>query len=165
MQCPVSNSPQHSSKFNAVQLFLIYVCLIFCINILCCIFCSFILNYLRTGRLIFPRENKVLAAELLLEAEFYQIQGMAKEIWPGSTFQNSTYIVNSLTEDQRETLMSWLPTPVFTNWIQLFSSQVQGWSSANFHSLCNSKGPTVILARAGNFIFGGYAEVSWSSSK
>ena len=150
MHCPVSNSPLHSSKFNAVQFFLI---------------CSFILNYLRTGRLIFPRENKVLAAELLLEAEFYQIQGMAKEIWPGSTFQNSTYIVNSLTEDQRETLMSWLPTPVFTNWIQLFSSQVQGWSSANFHSPCNSKGPTVILARAGNFIFGGYAEVSWSSSK
>ena len=100
-----------------------------------------------------------------MEAEFYQIQEMAKEIWPGSIFQNSSYIVNSLTVDQREILLSWLPTPGLTNWVQLFSSQVDGWYSATFHSKCDKKGPTVILARTGNFIFGGYAEVSWSTSK
>ena len=87
-----------------------------------------------------------MAAELFVEAE--------------STFQNSSYIVNSLTVDQREILLSGLPTPVLTNWVQLFS-QADGWYSVNFHSKCDKKGPTVILVRtAPNFIFGGYAEVS-----
>ncbi|XP_028408907.1 uncharacterized protein LOC114531501 [Dendronephthya gigantea] len=125
----------------------------------------YILNYLRTGKLIYPNENKILANELYIEAEFYQLDGVQKEIWPGASFQNSHYIINSLTEEQKNALLSWLPfQDIFFNWVQIYSSSVNGYDSSYFHQDCDNKGPTVIIAKAGNNIFGGYAEVSWNSS-
>ena len=122
------------------------------------------MNYLRTGKLIYPNENKVLAKELYLEAEFYQLDGIQKEIWSGGSFQNSQYIINSLTDEQKNALLSWLPRQdIFVNWVQLYSSGISGWNSSYFHQNCDNKGPTVILAKAGNYIVGGYADVSWHS--
>ena len=106
----------------------------------------------------------MLAKELYLEAEFYQITGIRKEIWPGGVFQNSSYIINSLNDEQRTALLSLLPPQdIFFNWVQLYSNNSHGWSSSYFHQCCDNKGPTVIIAKAGNNIFGGYAEVSWNS--
>ena len=137
----------------------------FSFNVFLFIFaCRYILNFLRTGELIYPKENKVLARELYQEAKFYQISDVQRQIWPGGSFQNSNYIINTLTDEQRNALLSWLPPQkIFINWVQLYSSSTNGWSTATFHQVCNNKGPTVIIARAGNYIFGGYAEVSWNS--
>ncbi len=107
-----------------------------------------------------------MSGELYLEAEFYQIDGIRKEIWAGGAFQNSSYIINNLTDEQRKALLSWLPDQdIFVNWVQLYSSQAHGWSTTTFHQYCDNKGPTVIIAKAGNNIFGGYTEVSWNSGK
>jgi len=47
----------------------------------------------------------------------------------------------------------------------LFVASKDGQSSANFHSKCDNKGPTVVivLTTTGN-IFGGYSALSWASS-
>lgn len=128
-------------------------------------FCRYILNYLRTEKLIFPKENKVLARELYLEAEFYQISDIQKEIWPGATVQNSSHIVNTLTDEQTNALLSWIPVKeMFFNWVQLYSCVTNGWQSSYVHQNCDNKGPTLIIAKYGNYVFGGYAEVSWNSS-
>ena len=125
----------------------------------------YILNYLRTGQLIYPKENKVLAKELYLEAKFYQIIDVQKTVWQGGEFRNSSYIISNLNDEQKNALLSWLPPQdIFINWVQLYSSSLQGWSTATFHQICNNKGPTVIIARASNYVFGGYAEVSWNSA-
>ena len=106
----------------------------------------------------------MLAKELYLEAEFYQITGIQKEIWPGGTFQNSGYIINSLSDEQRTALLPLLsPQDLFVNWVQLYGNNNQGWNSSYFHQNCDNKGPTFIIAKAGNNIFGGYAEISWNS--
>lgn len=131
-------------------------------------FCLFryILNYLRTGKLIHPSENKVLQRELYLEAEFYQISGIRKELWLDMAFENSNFIINSLTREQKKALLSWLPARyIFCNWRQLYSPATIGWSTTSFHQNCDNKGPTVTIARSGNYIFGGYAEHSWNSGK
>jgi hypothetical protein len=105
-----------------------------------------------------------LAKELYFEAEFYQISGIRNDIWSGGAFQNSSYIINSLTDEQRTVLLSWLPPQdIFVNWVQLYSGPTNGWNASTFHSSCDNKGSTVVLARAGNNICGGYAEVSWNS--
>ena len=44
---------------------------------------GYILNYLRTGRLILPPDaEELLREELLEEAEFYQIRGIVEELPP-----------------------------------------------------------------------------------
>ena len=52
----------------------------------------YILNYLRTGRLLLP-EDKLVRKELLEEAEFYQIHGMSNGIIPPS-FEGSKILSN-----------------------------------------------------------------------
>lgn len=130
------------------------------------VYIRYILNYLRTGKLIHPSENKVLQRELFLEAEFYQMNGIRKELWFDMAFENSNFIINSLTSEQKNALLSWLPAQyIFRNWRQLYSAATNTWSTPNFHQNCDNKGPTVIIARSGNHIFGGYAEHSWNSGK
>ena len=38
-----------------------------------------------------------------------------------------------------------------------------GWAVSTFHSKCNNKGPTVTIVRVGNYVFGGYTDLSWDS--
>ena len=40
-----------------------------------------------------------------------------------------------------------------------------GWTSSDFHSRCDNKGPTVTIVSVGEglYIFGGYSDISWQS--
>ena len=53
----------------------------------------YILNYLRTGRLLFPKDE-LIREELLEEAEFYQIRGILEELRhpPNQPFKDSTVL-------------------------------------------------------------------------
>ena len=62
----------------------------------------YILNYLRTGQLIVPKDE-IIREELLAEAEFYQVEGIIKAL-KVSCFKDSVI----LSSDQRDTLVSWL---------------------------------------------------------
>ena len=64
----------------------------------------YILNYLRTGKLLLT-EDKVIKKEILDEAEFYQIQGIADQLKP-KPFEESIIITNL---EHRNTLNDWLP--------------------------------------------------------
>ena len=117
-----------------------------------------ILNYLRTGQLIVPKDE-ILRVELLAEADFYQIEGIVKPL-RSSFFKDS--VILSL--EQRQTLVNWLketgPITISSEKL-LYRASRNGWSACNFHSLCDHKGPTVTLVKSGNYIFGGYTEKSW----
>ena len=62
----------------------------------------YILNYLRTGKLLLP-EDKVVRKELLTEAEFYQIEGILNAM-KARPFKDSVI----LSSEQRQTLIDWL---------------------------------------------------------
>ena len=62
----------------------------------------YILNYLRTGKLVLP-DDAVVRKELLSEAEFYQIEGILSEL-KAQPFQDS--VILSL--EQRQILIDWL---------------------------------------------------------
>ena len=49
-------------------------------------------------------------------------------------------------------------------WNRCYRATVNGWSSYNFHSCCDGKGPSVTIIRVGKYIFGGYTSYSWSKS-
>ena len=43
----------------------------------------------------------------------------------------------------------------------LYRASRDGWAASNFHSCYDNKGPTVIVIKSGNYIFGGYTDQSW----
>jgi len=66
-----------------------------------------------------------------------------------------------------QTFLTWLDkwlkpvTRQSSYWNRCYQATVDGWSSYNFHSKCDGKGPTVTIIRAGKYIFGGYTSLSW----
>ena len=121
----------------------------------------YILNYLRLGRLLLP-DDTMIRNEVFAEAEFYQIQGITDELKP-KLFRDSTI----LSVEQKKVLTSWikeeLKQTATSTFVLLFRASRNGWASTNFHSCCDNKGPTITVVKSGNYIFGGYADVSWNS--
>ena len=120
----------------------------------------FILNYLRTGKLIFT-DDKIIRKEILEEAEFYQIQGIVDQLKP-KPFEESTIVTNL---NHRNLLKGWLPISVFSNGdvVLLYRASRDGSLASTFHSRCDDKGPTVVVIKVGSNIFGGYTDQSWNS--
>ena len=61
-------------------------------------------------------------------------------------------------------LSNWLTSitkSVNSLWKRCWRASVDGWAASTFHSLCDSKGPTVTIIRVGRYIFGGYTSISW----
>ena len=49
--------------------------------------------------------------------------------------------------------------------MRCWRAKTDSWSVSTFHSNCDGKGPTVTIIKVGSYIFGGYTDVSWSSSR
>ena len=129
----------------------------------------FILNYLRTGKLILP-DGATFLKELAEEAEFYQIQGIIDEMKSTKAeiqavrplhnpFEDSVILTN---EDHRRVLLGWL-SEFRGEWCLLYRATRDGFEAANFHANCDDKGPTVTIVKSGNNIFGGFTEMPWQS--
>ena len=48
-------------------------------------------------------------------------------------------------------------------WNLCYRASRDGWRAPDFHRHCDSKGPTVVLVKANDFIFGGYTDQNWES--
>ena len=67
---------------------------------------------------------------------------------------NLTYLFN---------LSKWLKPVSQSNssWMLCWRGSRDGWASSTFHYLCDGKGPTVTIIKVKQYIFGGYANISW----
>ena len=143
----------------------------------------FILNYLRTGKLTLPGGATFLK-ELEEEAEFYQIQGIIDALRPpkpsvlpgepAEQFNETILLISTVfegylpsyvkSEEYRQTLIGWLPSELQDGeWRLLFRASRDGFAAKAFHLRCDNKGPTVIIVKSYQLIFGGFTEVSWTS--
>ena len=124
--------------------------------------CRYILNYLRNGELVCP-DDEAVKRQLLLEAEFYQIQAIIKRLSPPvQTFSTLSVILNE--DNHQDILLDWLPPNVATQQL-LYRASRDGRRVKDFHHYCDGKGPTLVLMKHGDYIFGGYTEKSWRSRK
>ena len=119
------------------------------------------MNYLRNSQLILPDDR--IKEELLEEAKFYQIKGIIEQLEdktptsPG--FLGSSLIVEN--EAHQSALKSWLPPNA--TFSLLYRASTDGSTPADFHRCCDNKGPTLVLIKSGEYIFGGYTSKSWES--
>ena len=118
----------------------------------------YILNYLRTGQLIMPKDE-IFRVELMAEAEYYQIEGIVNAL--GESFFKDSVI---LSLEQRQTLVNWLketlPITISSEKL-LYCASGCGGDHSDFHRCCDNKGPTVTVIKSGNYIFGGFTEKKW----
>ncbi|XP_068716910.1 uncharacterized protein [Montipora capricornis] len=57
-----------------------------------------------------------------------------------------------------------LQSPSCSRFVKCWRAKTDGWAASTFHSNCDGKGPTVTIIEVGSYIFGGYTDVSWSST-
>ena len=119
------------------------------------------MNYLRNGQLILPDDR--IKEELLEEAKFYQIQGIIERL-EEKTATSPGFLCSSLivkNETHQSALQSWLPPNATCS--LLFRASTDGHTHADFHRCCDNKGPTLVLIKSGEYIFGGFASKSWET--
>ena len=114
------------------------------------------MNYLRDGELLCPKDETV-REELLKEAKFYQVQGIIEQL-EDKTLGSSLIVKN---ETHHSALLSWLPLNATCS--LLYRASTDGNTPADFHRCCDNKGPTLLLIKSGEYIFGGYTSKSWES--
>ena len=56
-----------------------------------------------------------------------------------------------------------LPSVTRSYFVRCWHARTDGSAASTFHSNCDGKGPTVTIIRVGQYIFGGYTDVSWRS--
>ena len=119
------------------------------------------MNYLRNGELL-CKDDK-LKEELLVEAKFYQVQGIIDQLEEETSvsprLQLTSLIIND--ENHLSAVMSWLPPNATCS--LLFRASTDGETPADFHRCCDGKGPTLVVVKSGEYIFGGYTSKSWES--
>ena len=123
----------------------------------------YVLNYLRTGELVVP-DDKTIRHELLIEAKFYQVEGMIKALTQKPVGKTAFEESEILSADQGKSSV-WLlkNTPILysVSVELLYRASRDGWAAFNFHSCCDDKGTTVTVIKSGTYIFGGYSEGEW----
>nr|XP_058945615.1 uncharacterized protein LOC131773682 [Pocillopora verrucosa] len=82
---------------------------------------------------------------------------------------NSSVILTSLDyNNYTGKLLSYLePVLLSSEWsrfVKCWHAKTDGWAASTFHSNCDGRGPTVTIIKVNDSIFGGYTDVSWSSS-
>ncbi|XP_066016656.1 uncharacterized protein [Pocillopora verrucosa] len=82
---------------------------------------------------------------------------------------NNSVILTSLDyNNYTGKLLSYLePVLLSSKWsrfVKCWHAKTDGWAASTFHSNCDGRGPTVTIIKVNNYIFGGYTDVSWSSS-
>ena len=115
------------------------------------------MDYLRNGELLCP-DDKIVQKRLLKEAEFFQVQGIITLLEEKTSL--SAIIKN---KNHHSTVMSWLPPGATCS--LLYRATSDGKSPADFHRCCDNKGPTLLVIRSGEYIFGGYTSKSWKTTE
>ena len=106
------------------------------------------------------------------------IKALVTFIWPTVIFSFSfpfsglglSAILRSLDYNQYlKVLFSYLD-PVLINkersrFVRCWHAEMDGWAASTFHSNCDGRGPTVTIIKVNSYIFGGYTDVSWTSSE
>ena len=82
---------------------------------------------------------------------------------------NSSLILTSLDHNNYTgKLLSYLePVLLSSEWsrfVKCWHAKTDGWAASTFHSNCDGRGPTVTIIKVNDSIFGGYTDVSWSST-
>jgi hypothetical protein len=76
---------------------------------------------------------------------------------PSGALESSSILKGEIAFIQQ--LQKWLGEKC--KWNLCYRASQDGWRAQDFHRHCDNKGPTVVLVKANNCIFGGYTDQNW----
>ncbi|KAL9985228.1 hypothetical protein ACROYT_G007605 [Oculina patagonica] len=76
-------------------------------------------------------------------------------------------ILDNLDHKYSDKLISYLEPVLLSSdhsgFVRCWHAKTEGSAASTFHSNCDGKGPTVLIIKYGDYLFGGYTDVSWHS--
>lgn len=88
-------------------------------------------------------------------------------VYARSFVAGQSYIIGN-NEGHIAALNQWL-YPVIrsrtSSWFMCWTLTINGGKASAFHEMCDNKGPTLVIVRVEDYIFGGYSSVSWSKDR
>ena len=89
--------------------------------------------------------------------------------WYSGGFSSSVILGDLDRKNYTEKLISFLDPVLLSSqrswFVRCWHAKTDGSAASIFHNNCDGKGPTVTIIKSGSYIFGGYTDVSWHSSK
>jgi hypothetical protein len=117
-----------------------------------------VVRFIIKGSLLPPSD---VSEQELIEEEFAFCNIPFKFSFPAYFFPRT---IPDMLVDNRfvGAIQSWLPQKRFK---LLYKASEDGFAAADFHKICDDKGPTLTIIRSKNgYLFGGYAPLSWDST-
>lgn len=125
-----------------------------------------ILDCLRTDNPLKIPEDELEEKMFLEEINYYGLKNhFKKQLGDDSDSGGGSFPKCTLLKpkEQKE-IIKWIGGKQ-GKWKLLYRGTKDGFSASTFRNLCSNKGPTVTIVKSSNgYIFGGYANVAWSSS-
>ena len=88
---------------------------------------------------------------------YYLGYGLTNVPVPGNLKKSSSILKGKITFIKQ--LQKWLGEKC--KWNLCYRASRDGWSAQDFHRHCDNKGPTVVLVKVNDCIFGGYTDQHW----
>ena len=51
-----------------------------------------------------------------------------------------------------------------SKWVLCYRASSHGWGASIFHTRCDGKRDTISIIKVGQYLFGGYTDISWGKS-
>lgn len=116
-----------------------------------------IIDTLRTGEFI-PPQSDYLKKQIQVELAYFGLTGPLFD----RIFSLGIDTETSIDENEYQTIIEWIGRRSLE---LLYSATKHGWDTKEFHSKCDNKGTTLIIAESEcGFIFGGYTQCNWLSN-
>mmetsp|Transcript_10923 Transcript_10923/g.22865 ORF Transcript_10923/g.22865 Transcript_10923/m.22865 type:complete len:591 (-) Transcript_10923:380-2152(-) len=126
-----------------------------------------IVNQLRL-QAMHPSSKPLLFLEDIQESQRKSFQRTLDYYFPGENASSIFVPINSdvLSMQYHSQIVSWLKEDSLPHKMKLlYRASCDGWSASCFHAKCNNQGATLTVVQStGGYVFGGYADESWSSS-
>eukprot|EP01127_Copromyxa_protea_P000503 TRINITY_DN10421_c0_g1_i1.p1 TRINITY_DN10421_c0_g1~~TRINITY_DN10421_c0_g1_i1.p1 ORF type:complete len:335 (+),score=63.58 TRINITY_DN10421_c0_g1_i1:134-1138(+) len=113
---------------------------------------SYILDYLRSGLLIYPSDDS-LKKRMKDDMIFFGL------LPPFTPFADSAIVTEESDTEKLEKLF-----PSLTKTKLLYRASRDGWSSSDFHRKCDGVPGTVSFIQVGNYACGGFTPIPWDVS-
>ena len=132
-----------------------------------------ILEYLRTNVVLDDvLKNEILRQKLILEAKYFRLHSLIDALTESDRLtqvdqakETGEFLNGTLLAAEQKVKLNEFYGKRGQKWELIYKASRDGFDASAFHTRCDNQGPTMTIIRSvTNYLFGGYASVSWAAA-